>query len=251
MRVACINVGTKYDDVYVQRLYNMCLRHLPREFSFTCFTDRRRDLNPAIEQRDCTTWNLEGWWTKLRLFDKNVLNEEFLFLDLDNVIVRDLGPLCDFATASKDASIIGMRDFHYDTFGSTAMLVRPDDITHGIWEAFAKGEGFENLENLGRKYGDQDYIDEYVRSRRIEAHISFWPDEWFLSYKALRKRHAADPSAARDAIEQALMIVFHGKPKQHQLLNRWSNLYLLAFQKPLRLFSYWRFLEREVRQWWQ
>lgn len=251
MQVVCLNVGERYPDVYVERLYRMCLRHLPLPFEFHCFTDRPRELSPEIIQRDASEWGLEGWWAKLRLFDRSVIHQEFFFLDLDTVIIRNLSPLLSFVEEHPKTPIIAMRDFTFGTLSSAIMWVRPSEVTEGIWNAYARGEWFPELDQLPRSIGDQDFIWHYLKSRGLESTVIFFPPEWFASYKHLRRLHASQPQASREKLNQALILCFHGEPRPHQALDPWKSLWLLLRHKPLRVFSYWRFLEKELREWWK
>lgn len=251
MHIVCINVGERYEDAYVDRLYRMCRRHFPLPFEFTCFTDRQRDVSPEIAQRRIEGWGLEGWWTKLKLFDRSVLPGEFLFFDLDTIIIRDLSPLIQFARDHSGAHMVTLRDFTYGTLASAIMWVRPSELTEGIWNAYATGERFEELQRLQRSIGDQDFIWQYIKTRSLEDFVTFFPETWFLSYKHLRRLHASNRQACREKLNQALILCFHGEPRPHQVVDTWKSLWLLLRHKPLRVFSYWRFLEKEMRDWWQ
>lgn len=247
MRVVCVNVGSKYADVYVERMYLMCKRHIPQLERFTCFTDRRRQTSSQVEQIDCSSWGLTGWWAKLKLFDREVLDEPFLFLDLDQIILRPLNPLLKHVESRPEPSIIGMEDFLYKTFSSNIMMVRPDEVTQGIWDAYAAGKRFTAK---GRKSGDQDFIEGYATDRGISNVLAKFPSEWFVSYKVLRKVTRGNSRCANEALNNALFLVFHGRPMPHEVLDPVRSLAYLLRHKPLRALTYWRFLEREVCDWW-
>jgi len=247
MRVVCVNVGSKYADAYVERMYLMCKRYISELDRFTCFTDRPRKASSQVEQIDCSGWGLTGWWAKLKLFDRKVLDEEFLFLDLDQVLLKPLDPLLAYAESHREPTIIGMEDFHYKTFSSNILMVRPCESTQGIWEAYAAGRRFHAE---GRSSGDQDFIQGYAADRGISNMLAKFPPEWFVSYKVLRKTSSGDARRAKQALDQALFLVFHGRPMPHEVLEPARNLAYLLRHRPLRALSYWRFLEKEIREWW-
>jgi hypothetical protein len=247
MRVVTINVGTKYPDIYVERMFRMCAKHLPTFERFTCYTDRTRHVPAEVEQIDCSRWGLEGWWNKIRLFDREVLDEPFLFMDLDQIILRSLDPLVTYAQQRTDFPIFGMTDFLYDSFGSTVLFVRPCDQTQLLWDSFARGERYEAPDRLS---GDQEFIEGCLRAHGLSDSLALFPDEWFLSYKVLRKQARGQSQRAQTQLERALFLVFHGRPKPHELLQPGKMLFFLLRHKPLRVFRYWRFLEDEVRKLW-
>lgn len=247
MHIVCINVGSKYPDVYVDRMYLMCRRYVRDLSRFTCFTDRPRNLNPEIDQRDCSSWGVTGWWTKLKLFDRAVLDEEFLFVDLDQIVLKSLDPLIEYSSSNPHLPIIGMLDFYYESFGSDVLLVRPSETTQGIWDAYASGEMFVAE---GHSSGDQDFIEGYAKSRGIAQHLGMFPSEWFVSYKVLRKVATSDPSKVPETLASALFLVFHGRPKQHEVLQPARSLIYLLRHRPLRALQYWRFLDDQIRRWW-
>ncbi|WKL39844.1 hypothetical protein Q1M64_13210 (plasmid) [Sinorhizobium meliloti] len=74
-QVICINWGTKYGAPFINRLYAMVARNITPPFTFTCFTDCRAGLNPAILCEDLPPLNVEtmptntrGIWPKARLW---------------------------------------------------------------------------------------------------------------------------------------------------------------------------------------
>ncbi|RMG22401.1 MAG: hypothetical protein D6724_10455 [Armatimonadetes bacterium] len=247
MHVVCVNVGAKFPDTYVERMFHMCRRHLPGLQRFTCFTDRRRHLSPEVRQVDCSDWGLSGWWPKLRLFDRRVLDEPFLFLDLDQIVLRPLDRMVRFVDERPDAPVLGMQDFLYQTFSSSILYVRPSNETQVVWDSFACGERYEAD---GRSSGDQDFIEGCLRAKGLSDILSTFPSEWFVSYKVLRKETRGQTALARERIKNALFLVFHGRPMPHEVLQPWRSLLYLLQHKPLRAFQYWRFLEKEVRQFW-
>ena len=80
LNIVCVKWGTKYKAHYVNVLYDMVKRNMNDEFNFICFTDDSTDINPDIEIRDLPE-GVEGWWNKLYLFKKGLLDGSVLYLD--------------------------------------------------------------------------------------------------------------------------------------------------------------------------
>lgn len=243
----CINVGDKYPDLYVRRLFSMIDRWTDRPVRLTCFTDRKRDLPPQIAQVDCSGWGVPGWFNKLKLLDRAVLDEEFFFLDLALVIKAPLKPVVAKA-AEMPQALIAMRDWNYDCFGSMVMWVRPSEVTQGVWDAYAAGRRYPTKTPID---GDQDFIDAYIADAGIERHVGYFPQEWFVSYKVLRKLRTKDRLAAAQMLSKGVFLKFHGPPKMHQFLDPWQHARILLRSKPMRFFSYWNYLRPEVKEWWR
>lgn len=238
--------GDKYGDEYASRMVGMLRKHLSASAPITLFTDRERAVPSEVRQVSTVGWDADGWFGKLKLFDRNILASPFFFLDISTVVLRDLSPLVEFWKAHEECPLIAMRDWNYDCFGSMVLLVRPNEVTQGIWDAYASGKRYQPQTAID---GDQDFIDGYLREHP-EFPVMYFPEEWCISYKRLRKLHATNPLAAAKALQEGLLLKFHGPPKMHQLLDPWANLKLLLKTKPLRTPKYWRYLEREVREWW-
>ncbi len=93
--------GAKYGAGHVAKLQAGVARHLKREHRFLCVTDDPRGLDcqtvgiadPALLKFD------DGCYARLRMFDPiwqaQVGASDILCLDLDMVIVGDIGPLLD------------------------------------------------------------------------------------------------------------------------------------------------------------
>ena len=78
--VYCVNVGTKYDRGFDQRLRDSVAEHLTLEHTFTCLTDRPEKQY----DKPVTHPELRGVFHKLSLFQ---FTGNCLFFDLDIVII--------------------------------------------------------------------------------------------------------------------------------------------------------------------
>jgi hypothetical protein len=247
--VVTVQAGTRYPDLYVDRLRSMVARHLPWPHRLVCYTDRAVPgrFHPEVEVRDLSGWGLAGWFNKLRLFDREVTGEApFLFLDLTMVIRGSLAPLLEAAASPEraGASLVAVADWNYEIVNSSVMLVRPDARTQAVWDDWKAG--VPHLENPA---GDQNWIDAVFRARFPEA-LAFWPGGLVASYKGLRKRATRDPEGARRALEAAAILKFHGRPKAEEVLAPWRHLPSTVLRHPLRP-RLWRYLAPEIEAHWR
>jgi hypothetical protein len=247
--VVTVQAGSRYPDLYVERLRNMVARHLPVPHRFVVWADRLtgaspRRLGPDIEARDLSGWGLPGTRNKLRLFDPEVGGTRpFLFLDMTLVIRKSLLPLVERGRSTR-ASLVAVQDWNYPTLNSSVMWVRPDENTSRVWESWlATGQ------HTWTKRGDQNYVNEVFRRTSPEA-LSFWAKGRIVSYKVLRKQASRDPDGAREAAAQAVIIKFHGMPKPPDVLNPRAHLRSTVLRHPLRPHL-WTFLASEIRQHWR
>ena len=76
INVYCVNVGTKYDRDFDQRLKDSVAKHLTLEHTFTCLTDKsEKEHDMAVTHPE-----LRGVFHKLSLFQ---FTGDCLFFDLD------------------------------------------------------------------------------------------------------------------------------------------------------------------------
>ncbi len=94
--------GTLYSSADVNRLAAQVRRHLDRPHRFICFTDDAAGLDPQVEAMPLPELGLpqghsDTRWRKLALFRRDLggLSGTALFLDIDLVVVDDLGPFFD------------------------------------------------------------------------------------------------------------------------------------------------------------
>ncbi len=246
--VVTVHAGTRYPDLYVERLRNMVARHLPMPHRFVVWTDEPagapRTFGPGVECRDLSAWRMAGTRNKLRLFDPAVGGERpFLFLDSTLVIRKSLLPLVQRGRATR-ASLVAVQDWNYPTLNSSVMWVRPDEHTARVWEEWVR-TGNENWTIRG----DQNWINHVFRSQSPEA-LTFWATGRVASYKALRKRARHDPTGAMAAARACTILKFHGLPKPTHVLEPRSHLRSTVLRHPLQP-RLWRFLEGEIREHWR
>ncbi|CAN5650443.1 hypothetical protein BH23GEM11_BH23GEM11_14850 [soil metagenome] len=247
LRVITVQAGSRYPDLYVNRLRRMVARQIGRPHRFLCYTDRpgAGRFDPEVEVHDLGSWGLPGYFNKLRLFDRGVTGETpFVFLDITLVIRAPMAPLLAFGEQSE-ASLVAVADWNYPIVNSSVLRLRPDDHTQRVWDDWQAASPAERAPMAG----DQNWIDAVFRAHAPER-LGFWPDGMVASYKGLRKRAARDAAGAAGALEDAVILKFHGQPKPHEVLRPWRYPRATVLRHPLRP-RLWRYLAEEIRAHWR
>jgi hypothetical protein len=230
--VACVWVtgNVAYGVEYVGKLRAMAARHLDREFNFVCLTDRPREAAAALDyfaglgrmvSADILVIAppapLAGWWAKLELFNQahwSSFGERVLYLDLDVLVVGDLAPIADYASAfalvppGGNFKPRGFRTVR--RFNSSVMSFTPGADLARLYSyagaAVREGVG-ETAGRLAPLWGDQDWIGEQMPG------ADTMPADWF---PRLSEMGALPASAMRlnSKFPQARVILCK-KPKPH------------------------------------
>ena len=245
-QIVCLNVGSKYADFYVERLYNMLSRHVHGSFELTCFTDRKREISADIRQVDCSSWGYEGWFNKIKLFDVDEMPAtEFYYFDMTLIIRSNLGKLFEFAQRSK-ADLVAVKDWNYDVLNSCVMRITRSEMSQVIWETFRDREYGEE-----KFAGDQNFIDAVIKRKKLESTVDYFPEELIVAYRSLLKLHRKDPVAAKEQLEQSAIVKFHGNPRMTDILSPLSFFKRITLRYPLWAIKDWMFLNNVVRENWR
>ncbi|MCP5233943.1 MAG: hypothetical protein H6948_18040 [Zoogloeaceae bacterium] len=221
----CVATGDFYGmaETYVERMAGMLRQFAPAPFKLICVTDRARQLDPSIEQIDCTAWQelraRGGRATRLKLGLFNpayIPYTEFVYLDLTLVIRASLGPLLEFSR-SQETDLVIVNGWFYDGYNSCVMRIRPAGLRF-IYEDFVSGREYP-----AKIPGDQDYITGSLRAHGVEA--TTFPPEQIVSFKQAIREGLGAPAAASHRIGSALIVKFHGKPKMHQIFRPWYRFF--------------------------
>jgi hypothetical protein len=195
MIVCCIKVGIAYGPEYPNRLAAAVGRNLHRPHRFVCLTDDPTGLRCPSEPIFAS---YPGWWSKLVLFKPHaaLMGERVLYLDLDTVILQDIGFLADY---QGDFALL--RDFYRPAgYGSAIMSIAPG-WGQTIWNQFRADPVFI-MQSL---HGDQEWIETVVTGADL------WQDLYpgrIGSYKA---------DALQAGPKDFSLVCFHGTPKPHEL----------------------------------
>lgn len=220
---ACVIHGTGYDWVYVEKLYNMLSRAIPQGIRFHVYTEHDRSVPPHMIKHVLDDWGVSGpkksWWYKMQLFNTKHFNGDLLYFDLDVVIVNELTSLVRQSTDY----LWTIRDFKYlqnhriSTINSSVMWFNVETFSW-IWDKFTSANVLDTIRQFP---GDQDYLNHVlsINQRR------FFDDRYFESYRwqccdggyDFHKRKHKAPNAGVKIAPETAVVVFHGKPKPHEI----------------------------------
>lgn len=237
--VLCMKWGTLYGPEYVNVLASAVRAHLPGPYRLVCLTDDEAGLDPGIEAHPIPDIGLkqehwyDGAWPKVALLDHDLygLRGRALFIDLDSVILGDLGAFFDVP-----GPLVAI--------DNGAWTGEPPRLMSSIF-SFDLGRLGHVVDALR---ADRDAI---VARHRIEQvylqasvpDAAFWPAEWIVSFKHhLRRPLLVDRVLPpRTPPPGARFIAFHGRPRPIDLVRggRWAR-FPRAGTGPVRwMRDYW------------
>jgi hypothetical protein len=110
MKVICVyKTGGDYSYEYVHRLHCVTEDNLTIPHDFLCLTDDPRVTGePIIRLKH--DW--PGWWSKIELFRPDLPDDDYLYLDLDTLILKNIDRLAEAATKVDFAMLRAFRSHH-------------------------------------------------------------------------------------------------------------------------------------------
>lgn len=205
--VLCVCVGNKYRDEDVFCLRRQVKRHLRKKHRFICLSDRERDGINCLVPR---TTN-DGWWAKLQLFYHFQDNGQYLYLDLDTVVVGDLFPLLsDKLSMPKNwaQSGHGGGQSSVMSWSGDYSMISDNFRPERLGPAFGEHHGLYGNEML---WGDQEFITKLMGAPGTEF-VGAMPGVY--SYKYHCRQQGRPPVDAK-------VIAFHGTPKPGDVSDKW------------------------------
>ena len=200
LTVACVKHGTKYGADYVNRLYAMMRRHLPGNWRFVCLTDDPEGIHPEVGIIDISNSQYQGWWAKLALFDPQTpfADQTVLYLDLDTVVVGDMGFIADLKVGFY------VLEHAFNPGYNSSVMLFDRTFAASVFERFTKSD-------LDRLTGDQDWLEECMPG------IDTFKREPVRIYKSFEP----DLDSAGLAQTGAKIVTFPTVPKPHQISHGW------------------------------
>lgn len=204
INVITVKYGNKiYNHEYVNRMYNMISKNLSLPFNFYCLTEDAIGLDENINVIPLPLeYGLHSWWWKTYMFKPGLFEHDVNFyIDLDMIILSNIDHWMTFFPNR----FLGLRDVGYvknqnlNSLGSGVLRWKNNEYSD-IWEYMQT-----NAPNIMRTYrmsGDQGYI-----WAKHYMDITFWPTEWYESFKWELEKNGHKPSAN--------ILVFHGSRKPH------------------------------------
>jgi len=232
----CLKWGKYYPVLYTNMLYRALSDLMERPFRLVCLTDNPAGLEAGIEvvtlpefAMERKYWNA-GMWPKLSVFKPGLFADgtPVILLDVDIVVINDLGPLVDRVNNEKGVHIISdWPDTLERWFPKLTKIVRRSNSSvvgfiageqSQIWDRF-KGETYEVLK---KSINDQDFI------HLNASGLQHWPTGWVLSFKKSLAWHFPVNFFRKVPFpEDAYLVCFHGKPDPEDLaqkpFKRWGS----------------------------
>ena len=241
-QVVCMKWGTLYPADYVNKLYGMVRRNVSGPLRFVCMTDDASGVRAEVECLPCPTVDLpppynNTGWRKLVLWKQALpgMEGDWLFLDLDAIVLDSLDPFFDFEPA---VSFVVMQNWTQPGkgIGNTSVF---------RFRVGAHPYIYDRLEPEFDAIHDDYRIEQTYISRTV-GEMKFWPDAWCVLFKT----HCVPPMPARwwkaPAVPPGARIVaFPGVPNPHEaVLGQWPAKWYKKFYKhiePARwIAEYWR-----------
>lgn len=203
-----LRTGPEYRPYHVQTLRDGVAKYLTIPFRFVCLTDYPFHQIGAGMELIPLKHGWPGWWSKIELFAKGVLEGPVLYLDLDTI---PCGSLDEIALGHRFTMLQNF--WRADRVGSGVMAWRID--MSQIYEAFKLAPQFHMAEfNDANKWGDQAFILKHAPMDPERFQTKF-PDR-IVSYK-MHCRPGMDPKnptpGETRVPEGASLICFHGQPR--------------------------------------
>jgi hypothetical protein len=221
---ACVIHGTGYDWNYVDRLYNMVCRHMHVPVRFHVYTEQHRSVPAHMIKHILQEWpGISGpkrsWWYKVQLFNSQLFQDDLLYFDLDTVIVGDIS----WCVENSAQDFWTLRDFRYlqkPTYQGINSSVMWFNVARfqWVWDQFQR----HTVSRITHEYpGDQDFLFATIPS----PHRRLFEDRRVASYRwqladggwDWQRRRSLHPGTGTVIPPEVSVVVFHGRPKPHQL----------------------------------
>lgn len=187
LNIFCVKIGSKYSHTYVNRLFEMCSKHVSIPFDFYCYTDNTAGLTSSVKPIPHIEFNLSPIvYNKLFLFSKTIADSvdhkrQCCFFDLDIVIKSNIDVLFDKTYSKPHVISSSWKEFIFTDIGwplfdhkinSSCILWKFPDA-HYVWDHFIKAP--------------QLYMSRYHRG--MDAYLAYehniiggLPEQLFYSY---------------------------------------------------------------------
>jgi len=220
----CVIHGDRYDWRYVENLHSMVSRNLTVPVCFHVFTEAARSVPNHMIRHNLVDWPLvsggrRAWWYKMQMFDPAHGLGRVLYFDLDVVITANL----DWIVPLSPEHFWAIHDWrrfwkpHWRGINSSMMIWNQDHAAT-IWKRFRK----QGLDHCVKQYqGDQDFISDCVSQQTLryfdEGLVQSW--RWQIRDGGMdpKTRKYARPGAGSILRPGTSVMVFHGKPKPHEV----------------------------------
>lgn len=228
VNVLCLKWGTRYGPHYVNTLFSSVSRHLARPFNFYCCTENAQGLDPAIRIIPFPeNPGVKRGWPDI-LVKLVVTRDGFgemtgptLFLDLDVVIMDDIG--CFFDYKPGEYCII-----HNWVHRRKALMGRKPAVGNSSIFRFDAGRSNHVYETFLREIDQAENRALFNTEQAFLTHamgrVNWWPDEWARSYKwNCRPVFPLNLFVAPKPPRGCRILVFHGRPDPDEAIRGYTG----------------------------
>jgi len=176
INVYCVLVKPKYSIEHVENLYDQVRKYLTHDFKMTCLTDTEWKTDRPIEFIDVTSYELDTWWNKILLFNRNICGAGInLYFDLDVLIRKNIdflvedvrqGVLKVVDTVWKNDEwwrLVEKLDYknkeRFFCNGNSSVMSWVGDSHHYLYEMLMN----DVFKHTSEHYGDDTFINKYGR----------------------------------------------------------------------------------------
>mgnify|MGYP000539581447 CR=1 FL=1 len=235
--VICMKWGSKYDALYVNRLYSMVQRNLTLPHRFICFTEHPEGLAEGIEAKPLPALDLpdglpERGWNKLTTLKDPLddLQGDALFLDLDLLILDNID--CFF---EAEGEFLIINDWLYPnrvTGNSSIYRFRVNEHAD-VLDYFIK-----NQDKVRAKFrNEQAYLSQAIHDKGM---LHYWPEDWCVSFKRQCMQKGLMGLLKEPKFpEKAKAVIFHGKPDPDQAILGNSGKWFRPMKPCTWIEKYW------------
>lgn len=178
--------STRYDEMWVEKLYTMFRRNLTIPFRFTVFTDRYRNfLDVHINQRRLVT-DVPDYGCLIEPF---CLNEPTIIAGLDTIILDNIDHMAKYCLSGDRVAVTDHPSIKGKKINPVVFVPAGHRRVYETW------------------CGENDM--DWLQQQDTRSTDSMWPGQ-LLSYK-LHKVY-------KHGTQGAKIIYFHGDPKANELM---------------------------------
>lgn len=240
VNVVCLKWGAVYGPEYVNRLYAGVKRNLNRPFRFVCFTDDPTGLVSGVEVASFPS-PPSGWkyswpniFVKLCLFKDGLAGLEgpTLFLDIDQIIIGDLGRFFDYKPG-EFCIIHNWIELRKRLFrrrpkiGNSSCFRFEAGKMNYVYEKFVSEMDRAVQQKFFRT--EQAYMTHAVGLEKV----NWWPEDWVVSFKRTCTRiFPLNFFLSAKYPKKGSILCFHGQPSPEQAAAGFKGRHLNTWVRP-------------------
>lgn len=181
-----------YDESWVEKLYRGFRKHLTQDFTFVCYTDKKRVFSePSIEQEVIPSLGVGGYADCIKPY---ALNEPMILCGLDTVVVSNIDHLGMYAVQGGKFAL--PRDPYKPNIACNGVALVPG----GMRRIYDEHRGENDMEHV-RRYS-HDFIDDVfpgqVKSYKGHVKRNGWTGVKIVYFHGLEKPHELSHSLIKD-----------------------------------------------------